>query len=433
MTSVIVHYKELALKGRNRPWFIRAMVRTIRTLLADLDVSQVAAVSGRIEVRLESDTHWPEVRMRLAGLPGIANFARAVHVPADIDAIAAAVLGGLRHLEPRPFRITARRADKRFPVRSPEMESRIGRLVHDELGWPVDLSHPQSVVRIEVLTGDAFVIFDREPGAGGLPLGTGGKAICLLSGGIDSPVAAWRLIRRGLRVQLVHFHSYPILTETSQDKCRELSAILARHQMMSRLYLVPFAGVQQQVVVTVPSALRVVIYRRLMVRIAQRIAERVHAHALITGDVVGQVASQTIENIRAIDDAATMPILRPLVSEDKEEITQEAIHLGTYQTSIIPDQDCCTLFTPPNPATRASLDAVRRAEALLDVEALIARALQDTAVEERTFPPAAGGSLVVENDKISRLLMGKSVATALPDTGTGHAPGEPTARTRETR
>jgi len=416
VTSVLIHYQELALKGRNRPWFIRAMVRTIKGLLADLDVSQVTAVAGRIEVRLGTDDHWPEARARLAGLPGIANFAKAVHVPADLDAIAAAVVEGLAHLEPRSFRVSARRADKRFPVPSPQIERRIGQIVRDHLGWPVDLSHPQSVIRIEVLTDSAFVVFAREPGAGGLPLGTGGKALCLLSGGIDSPVAAWRVLKRGVRVQLVHFHSYPILTETSQDKCRELSAILARHQMMSRLYLVPFAPVQQQVVVTVPSALRVVIYRRLMVRIAQRIAERVHAHALVTGDVIGQVASQTIENIRAIDDAATMLILRPLVTSDKEEITQEAIRLGTYKTSIIPDQDCCTLFTPPNPATRASLAAVRKAESALDVEALIARALEETVVEERRFPPAAGtNNAAVENDKISRLLVGQSAAAALPD------------------
>jgi thiamine biosynthesis protein ThiI len=407
VTSVVVHYKELALKGRNRPWFIRALVRTIRSLLADLDVMHVEAVVGRIEVRFQSGDHWLEVRTRLARLPGIANFARAVHVPADVDVMAAAVLDGLRGLEPRPFRIKARRADKRFPVSSPQIERRIGDRVHTELGWPVNLSHPQVVIRIEVLSGEAFVIFDREPGAGGLPVGTGGKALCLLSGGIDSPVAAWRIIRRGVRVQLVHFHSYPILDPTSQEKVRELAAVLTRHQLMSRLYLVPFAGVQQQVVVTVPPELRVVIYRRLMVRIAQRIAERVHADALITGDVIGQVASQTIENIRAIDDAATMPILRPLVGFDKEDITQEAIRLGTYETSIVPDEDCCSLFTPRYPATRADLDAVRAAEALLDVEGLVTQALQGTVVEERHYPPTPGVAgepeNAAENDKMRRL------------------------------
>lgn len=404
MTSVIVHYKELALKGRNRPWFIRALLRTIRALLADLDVVHVVAVTGRIEARFATGDHWNEVRMRLARLPGIANFARAVHVPADVDVMAATVLDGLRGLQPRSFRIRARRADKRFTVPSPEIERRIGARVKEELGWTVDLSEPQSTIRIEVLSGEAYVISDREPGAGGLPIGTGGKAVCLLSGGIDSPVAAWRILRRGVKVQLVHFHSYPILNQVSQEKARDLAALLTRHQLMSRLYLVPFGAVQQQVVVTVPSELRVLIYRRLMVRIAQRIAERVHADALITGDVIGQVASQTIENIRAIDDAASMPILRPLVGSDKEDITREAIHLGTYETSIIADQDCCTLFTPRYPATRASLDEVRAAESLLDVDALVTQALQGVVVEDRIFPPRADSTLVVENNTMRQLL-----------------------------
>lgn len=407
MTSVIVHYSELALKGRNRPWFIQAMVRTIRSLLAGLDVVHVVPVNGRIEVRFQSSDHWEEVRTRLARLPGIANFARAVHVPADVEAMATTVLDGLKGTAPRRFRVKATRADKRFPVQSPELERIIGARVHEELGWPVDLDHPEVVVRVEVLTGEAFVILDREPGVGGLPIGTGGKALCLLSGGIDSPVAAWRIIRRGVKVQLVHFHSYPILNNSSQEKVRELAEILTKYQLKSRLYLVPFGAVQQQVLLTVPQELRVIIYRRLMVRIAQHIAARVHAQALVTGEVVGQVASQTIENMRAIDDAAALPILRPLVGFDKEEITQEAKRIGTYETSIVPDQDCCTLFTPRNPATRASLGAVRDAEALLDVDALIDMALEGAVVEERRFPlrlldEAAGPGKNDQNDKMRR-------------------------------
>lgn len=404
MTSVIVHYSELTLKGRNRPWFIQAMVRTIRSLLADLDVTHVISTNGRIELRFQSGDHWEEVRGRLARLPGIANFARAVHVPADVDVMATTVLDGLRGKVPRRFRVKATRADKRFPVLSPELERIIGARVHDELGWPVDLDHPEVVVRIEVLTGEAFVILDREPGVGGLPIGTGGKALCLLSGGIDSPVAAWRIIRRGVKVQLVHFHSYPILNNSSQEKVRELAEILTRSQLKSRLYLVPFGAVQQQVVLTVPQEFRVIIYRRLMVRIAQHIAARVHAQALVTGEVVGQVASQTIENMRAIDDAAVLPILRPLVGFDKEEITQEAKRIGTYETSIIPDQDCCTLFTPRNPATRAALGAVRAAEALLDVDALVDMALAGTVVEERRFPPRQldEAAAVDQNDRMRR-------------------------------
>jgi thiamine biosynthesis protein ThiI len=289
-----------------------------------------------------------------------------------------------RHAE--SFRVTARRADKRFPLPSPEIERRVGAQVQQATGWPVNLSAPAVVIRIEVLTDEAFFFIDRERGTGGLPIGTGGKALALLSGGIDSPVAAWRIIRRGCRVQFVHFHSYPILSRASQDKARALVERLTRSQLASRLYLVPFGAVQQQVVLTVPPPLRVVIYRRLMLRIADRLADRAGCRALITGDALGQVASQTIENLAVIGRAATLPLLRPLIGMDKEEITADAQRLGTYEISIIPDQDCCTLFTPRFPSTRAPVAAVEAAERALDVEALVAGALLQVEVADFRFP-----------------------------------------------
>lgn len=200
---------------------------------------------------------------------------------------------------------------------------------------------------------------------------------------------------------LVHFHSYPILNAASQEKARELATTLTKYQLRTRLYLVPIGAFQQQVVVAVPAELRVIIYRRMMVRLAERIALRIKADALITGDVVGQVASQTLENIRAIDEVATLPILRPLIGTDKDAITKEAISIGTYSTSILPDQDCCTLFTPRYPATRASLESVRRAEAALDIEALMAEALSGIVIEDRRFPGAVAGN---ENNKMRRFL-----------------------------
>jgi thiamine biosynthesis protein ThiI len=210
--------------------------------------------------------------------------------------------------------------------------------------------------------------------------------MCLLSGGIDSPVAAWRLIRRGCRADFVHFHSYPILSSTSQDKVRELAAVLTRHQLRSRLHMVAFGPLQQKVVVTVPPPLRVVIYRRLMVRIAEELARRAKAQALVTGDVLGQVASQTIENLEVVGGVASMPLLRPLIGWDKEEITTEAQRLGTYETSIIPDEDCCTLFTPRFPTTRATRESVERAEAELDVASLVAMAVDTAVMEQFKYP-----------------------------------------------
>jgi thiamine biosynthesis protein ThiI len=273
------------------------------------------------------------------------------------------------------------------------VERIIGRRVQEATGWPVDLSSPEFVIRVEILTNDAFYFFDREQGLGGLPVGTGAKVMALLSGGIDSPVAAWRLIRRGCRTHFVHFHSHPILSRTSQDKVREIAGRLTRHQLKSRLYLVPFAPVQQQVVLSVPSPLRVLIYRRFMLRIAEELATRSGAHALVTGDAVGQVASQTIDNLAVIGHVATMPVLRPLVGMDKDEITADAHRIGTYDISIVPDEDCCTLFAPRNPVTRATLADVEQAERHLEVAALVERAVEGAVMEEFGFPVLRSGAL----------------------------------------
>jgi thiamine biosynthesis protein ThiI len=386
VVPIVIHYGELALKGRNRPWFINVLVRSIRQALAGLDVESVRPLIGRVLVVLRSEADWNEARERLAALPGIGNYSRAYETAADLAKIGDAILERLDPMPVPSFRIMARRVDKRFPIPSPDIEREIGRRVQERTGWPVDLSHPAFVIRVEVLTSNAFVSFNREPGMSGLPVGTGGKVLALLSGGIDSPVAAWRLIRRGCRASFVHFHSYPILSRTSQDKARELVRRLTRSQLRSRLYLVPFGGIQQRVVLAVPPPLRVVIYRRLMLRIAERLAERDRAHALVTGDSVGQVASQTIDNLAVVGSVATLPILRPLVGMDKEEITRDAQRIGTYLTSIVEDEDCCTLFTPRFPVTRATGDEVERAEGALDLDVLVAEGLDGLVVEDFRFP-----------------------------------------------
>jgi tRNA uracil 4-sulfurtransferase len=402
VSSVVVHYAELALKGRNRPWFLTTLVRNIRESLAGIDVVKVQPLMGRIGIQLGPHADWTEVRDRLTNLPGIGNFSHATHTTPDIEAIISGVVGGLPALAlaaaPASFRISARRADKRFPLPSPEIERIVGRRVQDATGWKVDLSNPKLTIHIEILTADAFYFFGKEPGTGGLPVGTSGRVVSLLSGGIDSPVAAWRLIRRGCRAHFVHFHSHPILSRTSQDKARALVERLTHHQLRSRLYLVPFAALQQRVVINVPPPLRVVVYRRLMIRIAQRLARNSGAHALVTGDVVGQVASQTIANLTVVDDVATMPILRPLVGFDKEEITLEAQRLGTYGISVVPDEDCCRLFTPQFPATRATVAEAVAAESELDVDTLVTMAVESASVEEFRFPVQTSAAAFRDND-----------------------------------
>ena len=246
----------------------------------------------------------------------------------------------------------------------------------------MDLTRPAFQIHIEMLPDEAFYFFGKEPGAGGLPTGTGGRVACLLSGGIDSPVAAYRMMRRGCGVLFIHFHSYPILSRASQEKVREIAQLLAKSQLRARLVLVPFGELQQQVLLAVAPELRVVIYRRLMLRIAEQLARAWRARALVTGEVIGQVASQTLENLTNIAEATTMEVLRPLVGMDKDEITAEAERIGTFPISIIPDQDCCQLFTPRHPATRVKRPQVLAAEAALPIEEMTAAAIAAATVEE---------------------------------------------------
>jgi tRNA uracil 4-sulfurtransferase len=387
MDSIVIHYQEIALKGNNRPWFVARLARNLRQATADLGVRDVRVLMGRIEVTLGENADWPAVRERLGRVFGVANFARAGRAPLDVDAIASSILTDLDGIpDPRTFRVSARRADKRFPLTSPQIEREVGGRIKEARGWKVDLSDPELTIHVEALTDDAFYYFGKELGAGGMPVGVSGKVACLLSGGIDSPVAAWRLMRRGCRVLLVHFHSYPILSRASQEKARELAKLLAQYQFHSRLFLVPFGEIQQQVTLSVPPPLRVVIYRRLMMRIAERIGRDHRAQALVTGEVVGQVASQTLENLTSINEVVSMPVLRPLIAMDKDEITAEAQRLGTYPVSIIPDQDCCTLFTPRHPATRARPRDVQNAEATLPIDEIVNRATAAAIVEDFTYP-----------------------------------------------
>lgn len=394
MQSVIAHYQEIALKGRNRPWFLRRLIRNLHTLLSDLDVRGIRTPMGRIEILLGPDADWSQVRDRLAHTSGLANFSLARRTGWDLEGLAAAIV---EHLPSEPvanFRVAVRRADKTFPILSPEVERVIGRRIQDARGWPVDLSNPSFVIGVEIVPGAAFYYYDKIRGIGGLPVGTSGRVAVLLSGGIDSPVAAWRIIRRGCRATLIHFHGYPFVSRSSQDKAIELARLLTRYQLHTRLFLIAFGEIQRQITLSVPGPLRVVVYRRLMFRIAERIARDVGARALVTGEVVGQVASQTLENIAAIAAATTLPVLRPLVGMDKEEITAEATRLGTYAISIVPDEDCCTLFTPRHPVTRARAAEIEAAERTLPIDEMVRRAVAEAVVEELSYPRAMVKSAV---------------------------------------
>ncbi|MBI1734897.1 MAG: tRNA 4-thiouridine(8) synthase ThiI [Candidatus Rokubacteria bacterium] len=387
--AVIVHYHEISLKGGTRPMFLRHLARNLERATEDVGPARVRQLTGRIVLELDDRADPEAVKRRVMRVFGVANCAVAWRVPSTLEAMKPAVLRVVEGRAFGSFRITARRAFKTYPMTSVELNRELGALVQARTGARVDLHHAELTVHVEVLPAATFVYADREPGPGGLPVGASGTVVALLSGGIDSPVAAWRMMKRGCRVVFVHFHSVPYLPPTSQAKARALVERLTEWQYDSRLHFVAFGEIQREVVLAVPAPARVVVYRRLMVRIAEAIARRSGAAALVTGESLGQVASQTLANLSRIDEVATLPVLRPLIGMDKLEITAEAQRIGTFEISIEPDADCCTLFVPKHPSTRMTPEEVAAAEARLDLPRLVAMGA-DTAVPDTfTFPSRA--------------------------------------------
>jgi thiamine biosynthesis protein ThiI len=383
---LVVHYHEISLKRGNRPLFLRQLARNIASAIADVGPVGVRQRPGRLVLDLEGHPQPEVVRDRVQRVCGVASVLLGYRTAATLDAMRVLVGQLVEGRRFASFRITARRAFKTYPMTSVELNRALGAFVLERVATRVDLEHPEVEIVVEVLPDEAFVAIDRRPGPGGLPVGASGTVAVLLSGGIDSPVAAWRMMKRGCRVVFVHFHSVPYLPATSQDKARALVERLTEWQYASQLYLVPFGEIQREVVLSVPGPARVVVYRRLMVRIAEAIARRERALAIATGESLGQVASQTLENIAAIDAVAAGPVFRPLIGTDKLEITDEARRLGTFEISIEPDADCCTLFVPAHPFTRMSLAEAEAAEARLDLPQLVATGIEGAAVETFRFP-----------------------------------------------
>ena len=373
--AIVLHYHEINLKGNNRGWFENRLHQHVARLLRGIEPAGLERFGGRLIVTLASGAPVEEVALRLKHVFGIANLAAAWEVPTDLDGIKTAIKSLIAGRAFQTFKIDARRATKDFYLNSQQLNQELGGFVQGFTSAAVRMENPDLTVSLEIVGPRAFIYFDRIPGAGGLPSGTGGKVVCLLSGGIDSPVAAYRLLRRGCQVIYVHFHSFPHTTTESQEKVRRILRVLASYQLDARLFLVPFAEFQREIVAYAPVGLRVVTYRRFMMRIAEKIAQREGAGALVTGDNLGQVASQTLENLRTISAAVSLPIFRPLIGDDKEEIMAAARRIGTYEISILPDQDCCSMFVPRHPETMASLAAAEKAEAALDSERLLSSAI----------------------------------------------------------
>jgi tRNA uracil 4-sulfurtransferase len=394
---LIGRYHEIVLKGRNRWRFVEQLKQNLRAVFADFGFDGMRSEGPRIIIRLPSHITDEIAVERAALVFGLQNFSISHAAPLDIEAIkrkAVAIAAGEQTKTPKAsFRVSARRAEKRFALNSMEIDRLVGAEIKAALALKVDLENPGLTISIEILPSAAFISAGKIAGAGGLPAGITGRGLVLLSGGIDSPIAAYRMMRRGMRVDFVHFHSYPLVSSASREKATELAAYLTRYEAYSSLMLVPFAIAQREIVARAPRSLRVVLYRRLMMRIGSALASTIGAQVLVTGESLGQVASQTLENIAVIEQAAGCPVLRPLIGMDKNEIINEARRLGTFDTSILPDQDCCSLFVPAHPETHARPEQVAEAERVFDTERMVAAALKQTEVVRHSFPPAKADRL----------------------------------------
>ena len=387
MDSVLVRYHEIALKKGNRAYFTELLKRNLLAAVKDLGAKDIRSLPARVLLTFKNDVPAATLIERMSSVFGVANFSIVERTERDIDALRSRILESLNGGRFQSFRIETQRGDKTFPLTSPQINRQLGAAVQEKSGARVDLDNAEFTVTVEILPHDAFFGFNKIAGAGGLPVGSSGRVAALISGGFDSPVAAYRMMQRGCRIIFVHFHSVPYQDKTSQEKVRQLVQLLTRHQFTSRLYMVPFAEIQRQIVAAVARPLRVVLYRRMMLRIAEAIARQEKAKALITGESLGQVASQTLDNMAVIQQAARLPILRPLVGMDKQEIIDQARRIGTFEVSSVPDQDCCQLFVPKHPATKARFIDVEEDETKLDVKDLLRYGVENAIEEDFRFPP----------------------------------------------
>lgn len=389
---IIARYGEISLKGKNRHEFEQRLVLNMRRAVEDFESVRVQRSGGRVLVTLDGAPIEPVVA-RLAHVFGAISLS-----PVEVSSLTVApmVEAALRILSEeakrlqlgigqRTFKIEAKRANKRFPMTSLELAAQVGgQVLAASPGWTVDVHHPAVTVYVEVQENESFIYGVKVPALGGLPVGTSGRVGLLLSGGIDSPVAGYLALKRGVELEAIHFHSPPFTSQRAVDKVEALTQILANWGGRVRLHTVHFTDVQTEIRKHCPENLSITMMRRMMLRIAERIALQNRLLALVTGESLGQVASQTLESMNVINAVTSLPILRPLVSEDKVDIIRTARQIGTYETSILPYEDCCTIFVPKRPRTRPRLDEMQPAEAELDVAALVEAAVQRTTIKRFT-------------------------------------------------
>lgn len=375
--SVIIHYGEIILKKRNRSLFEDKLLSNIRAKLGKLGIRKCRKLSARLLIEFKEPTPWKNIVNEIREVFGFSAAYSVNRTPPSMDKLVKAVVSGLSGLSFESFAVKTKRANKNFPLTSPKISAELGAAIKEKTGARVDLDNPEKTFYVEILDKEIFFSTEKIKGPGGLPVGISGNVAALLSGGIDSPVASWMMMKRGLKVDFIHFHSKPFTDEASIEKVEDIVEKLAGWQGKSNLILVPFGNLQKEIVKSVPAKYRVILYRRFMVRIASKLAGQLKAPALVSGEALGQVASQTLSNLATVEAASDLPILRPLIGMDKQEIVDKAREIGTFEFSIEPHQDCCSFLQPPNPVTRSIPQELQRVESSLDISGLVQKALSE--------------------------------------------------------
>ena len=385
-THIIIHFDEITLKGNNRPFFERVLIGNIKEFLENTKHNNIYKDGGKIIVEINSESeqtlvHFQNLKEILKNIPGVSNFYFAVSCEKDLEKINKKTVEFLDEFlqteNKKTFKIEARRADKKFGLKSPEINARVGEYVLENTKLKVDVHHPNLEIVIDIGYQQCFIYFEKIKGLGGLPVGTAGKLISLISGGIDSPVASMMMMKRGAKIIFVHFKNRTMASGAGDDKIEKLVKTLSHFQGKSKLYIVPFEDFQKEIIAKIPAKNRMIIYRRIMFKLSEIVANKENAKGFITGDSLSQVASQTLENIGVIYNSANLPIFSPLIGMNKQEIIDLAVKIKTYETSIIPYEDCCSFLIAKHPEIKAKLEEIVRQEKFLEIDKAIEKVMTD--------------------------------------------------------
>ena len=387
-TKIIIHYDEITLKGGNRPFFERALLFNIKEFLENVEHGEIYRDGGKFLVSINKKTDLENIKKILKRIPGISNFHFAVSEEKDLEKIKKKVVEFLTSSDldetKKTFKIEARRADKKFEYKSPEINAKVGEYVLENTKFIVDVHNPDLEIVVDIGIKECFIYFNKILGIGGLPTGTTGKLVSLLSGGIDSPVASYMMAKRGAKLIFVHFKNRTIGgANDGEEKIQNLTKILSKFQGKSKLYIIPFEEFQKEIIAKIPAKNRMIVYKRIMFQIAEKIARKEKARGIVTGDSLSQVASQTLENIEVIYNSANLPIFSPLIGMNKQEIINLAVKIETFEISIIPYQDCCSFLIAKHPETKAKLEEIEKQEANLEIDTIIDKTLSE--IEYKIF------------------------------------------------